>query len=175
MLADQKPGAPRWLANIGDGPPTVFGPMINTRAQRIEWAAGAVWRFRSYNVLVLCPTRHRMGVYECTIDIGNGKISKQELREFFYSDVVAVNQMDKSEDLAMLGLNLDRRVTTVRWGKATLKQLEVVVASGDNREIVGCPSWVRGSATKFQESGMEYVVAAVRNLLREKRPLPTGP
>jgi hypothetical protein len=166
------PGGPRWLANTADGPPTVFGPVFDTRKQRIGWGPNPVWRFRSYNVLVLCPTYHRMGVYQCALDIRSGRISKQQLREYFYSDVVTVSQVEKSEDLTMRGLGPDRQVTTILRGKTTLRQLEIVVASGDHSSITTGVSWQDGPSITLQESGLEYVVVAVRNLLRNKRPLP---
>jgi hypothetical protein len=164
--------APRWLANTGDGPPTVFGPVIDMRKQCIRWRPGSVWRFRSYTVLVLCPTRHRMGLFSCTVDLRTDKITKQELREYFYTDVIAVNQTDKSEDMAMLGLDIDRQVIPIRVGAVGLRQLQIAVAGGTATEIVAGRSWTGGSALRTHEAGLEYVGTAVRNLLRAKREQP---
>jgi hypothetical protein len=79
-----------------------------------------------------------------------------------------VSQADRPVDLTMRALGPDREVTTFLWGKTMLRELQIVVPSADRSEIVAGLSF-HGTPIKLQESGLEYVATALRNLLRNKR------
>jgi hypothetical protein len=150
------------------GPFTVFGPMLEPKIHRI--GNDDVWRFRSYEVLVLCPTRRCMGIYECVLNTATGKRSKIELREYDYSDIVVMSLVDRPTNLG-LGWQIIQGVPRFAGGKARLRELQIVVASGDHSKIVAgidfplsAGGWVR-----LQPSRLGNFVQCTRHLLRTKR------
>jgi hypothetical protein len=155
------------LAEQGSGPLTIFGPILDPRKQRI--GRDRVWRFRSYEVMVICPTKHHLGIYECSLDMRTGALGKEEVREYYYSDVIMVSLVNKPSEIALESRNRDGSV--VFRGTAILDELQVVVASGDRSEIIAgiTERDSVGRAIRLQESRLDQVVASLRVLLRSKK------
>ena len=150
------------------GPFTVFGPVLEPTVHRV--GDDGVWRFRSYHVMVLCPTTRYMGIYECLLNTVTGKRSKVELREYDYSDIVMVSLVDKPTELSVAWQTRQGEMHFA-GGKAQLRELQIVVASGDRSKIVagiGSPL-IPGGMMQLQLSGLENFVRRMRRLLRTKR------
>ena len=102
------------------GPFTVFGPLLEPK---VHWVGDdGVWRFRSYEVMVLCPTTRCVGIYECVLNTVTGKRSKIELREYDYSDIVVLSLVDRPTGTQSC-LADSRRCTDVRRRKSTAARI----------------------------------------------------
>jgi hypothetical protein len=158
----------RWLADHGPGPPTVVGPVLEAK-KRI--GDDARWRFSANEIMVICPTADHIGIFECTVDYATGALRNEEIREFYYADITMVSLVNKPP--TVLTLNpLDwsgqRRALV---SKVVLCEMQIAVSSGDRSTIVAGISPTDGQrwVIKLQESHLEYVVSAVRKLLRKKK------
>jgi hypothetical protein len=111
-----------------------------------------------------------MGIYECVLNTVTGKRSKVELREYDYSDIVMVSLVDKPTELS-LAWRTREGVSRFAGGKAQLRELQIVVASGDRSKIIaGVDSpCIPGGKMRLQTSGLENFVQRMRRLLRTKR------
>jgi hypothetical protein len=158
----------RWLAEHGSGPPTVVGPVLEAK-KRI--GDDEVWRFSANEMMVICPTADHIGIFECTVDYATGAMRDEEIREFYYADITMVSLVNKpATTLALHPLDWSgqRRALISR---VALVEMQVAVSSGDRSTIVAGISPKDGSrrVIKLQESHLEYVVEAVRRLLRVKK------
>ena len=162
------PGGPYLPPPNHQGPFTVFGPVLEPKIHRI--GEDGVWRFRSYEVLVLCPTEHYMGIYECVLNTVTGKRSKIELREYDYSDIVVMSLVDRPTNLG-LGWQIVLGVPLFAGGKARLRELQIVVASGDHSKIVAGIDFPlsAGGSVQLQPSGLGNFVQCTRHLVRTMR------
>jgi hypothetical protein len=160
--------SPHQVAPNHAGPFTVFGPVLDPKVHRV--GDDGIWRFRSYEVMALCPTTRYLGVYECVLDTVTGKRSKVELREYDYSDIVMVSLVDEPTKLEFTWLT-PQGVPQFAGGKAKLRKLEIVVASGDRSEIVAGVDFplIPGGKMRLQNSGLEDIVQRMRRLVRTKR------
>jgi hypothetical protein len=111
-----------------------------------------------------------MGIYKCVLDTVTGKRSKAELHEYDYSDIVMVSLVDKPTTLS-LSWRTRQGVSQFAGGKARLRELQIVVASGDRSEIVAGVDfpYSPGQQMQLQMSGLENYVRRMRLLLRTKR------
>lgn len=157
------------LAEQGSGPLTIFGPILDPRKQRV--GADRVWRFRSYEVMVICPTKHHLGIYECMLDMRTGTLRNEEVREYYYADVIMVSLVNTPREIALESRNRDGSVTMGFRGIAILDELQIVVASGDRSEIITgiTERDTVGRPIRLQESRLDQVVASLRVLLRSKK------
>ena len=160
-------GSPDQVPPNHPGPFTVFGPALEPKVHRV--GDDDVWRFRSYEVMVLCPTTRYMGIYECLLNTVTGKRSEVELREYDYSDIVMMSLVDKPTELGV-AWQIRQGVPRFVEGKAQLRELQIVVASGDRSKIVaGIGSPLIPGGNMLQMSGLENFVQRMRRLLRTKR------
>lgn len=162
-----RPGHRR-LADQGRGPVTVFGPAQNVRGRT---GIDSVVRFTAYDVMVICLTERHLGIYECTLDLASGRLRNEETREYHYEDVVAVVTTTSSSPATTVEL-IDRYSTRpFLLTRAAYRTFEVIASSGDRSAIVvgirdeDAP----GAAIRLQESGIDNVIAAVREMLRKKK------
>lgn len=150
-------------------PMVVFGPMFPAST-----AVGkdGVWRFSAYQVMVICPTSYHLAIYRTGIDFLTGGLRQEETQEYHYSDVVAVSTTSApgAPDLTA-EFTAHRASSEVRFAKTTLREFQIVVASGDrSKVVVGLADETdpEREAT-LQESRIDEVIAAVRRMLREKK------
>ncbi|GAA3057794.1 hypothetical protein GCM10010464_22960 [Pseudonocardia yunnanensis] len=159
------------LADQGRGPLVVFGPANRARGRS---GLDRVWRFTLYDVMVICPTGHHLGIYECVLDFATGSRKDEETYEFHYSDVVAVST--RTRERAELGLELVYSSSiAVPLHRTMTREFEIVVSSGDRSAIVVGIRDDDGLDQQLvlQESGIDRVTAAVRRMLRAKKGAPT--
>ncbi|GAA1177861.1 hypothetical protein [Pseudonocardia alaniniphila] len=159
------------LADQGRGPLVVFGPSNRARGRS---GADRVWRFTLYDVMVICPTGHHLGIYKCVLDFASGSRKDEETYEFHYTDVVGV--LTRTRERAELGLELVYSSSiAVPLHRTMTREFEIVVSSGDRSAIVvGIRDDERlDQQLVLQESGIDRVTAAVRRMLRAKKGAPT--
>jgi hypothetical protein len=157
------------LADQGSGPLTVFGPVVTSK-KRIGKEKENVWRFSAYEVMVICPTRDHLGIFECTIDLHTGGKRDEEVREYYYSDVAMVALVNRPPtELALHPLDRDGS-SRAFINKIALCELQIAASSGDRSTIVAGvnPTGPRRTVTLL-ESRLDRVVDALRRLLRHKK------
>lgn len=149
-------------------PMVVFGPMFPART-----AVGqdGVWRFSCYQVMVICPTSYHLAIYRTGIDFLTGGLRQEETQEYHYSDVVAVSTTSAPGTELTAESTAHSASSEVRFAKTTLREFQIVVASGDrSKVVVGIADETdpEREAT-LQESRIDDVIAAVRRMLRERK------
>jgi hypothetical protein len=161
-------GGPHLVPPSHRGPFTIFGPVLEPKVHRV--GNDGVWRFRSYEVMVLCPTTRSMGVYECILNTATGKRSKIELREYDYSDIVVLSLVDRPTNLG-LAWQPGQGAPQFAGGRGRLREVQIAVASGDNSKIVAGIDFplIQRGWVRLQPSGLEDFVQCTRRLLRTKR------
>jgi hypothetical protein len=156
------------LADQGRGPITVFGPANETRAMN---GRDRKWRFSRYEIMVICPTGHHLGIYGCVLELATGRRRNEETREYHYEDVVAVGTITRaSGDIDILVRGEKHGFAIL--GRTLVRTFEVVVSSGDRSSIVvGIKDDDADDReyVELQESGIDRVIEAVRRMLREKK------
>jgi hypothetical protein len=154
------------LADQGQGPITVFGPADGVLVARR--GVDRTWRFTSYDIMVICPTGHHLGIYECRLDMASGRKRNEETREYHYDDVVAVGTATRGTSEVAFETPSQYRLIL---GRALVRSFEVIVSSGDRSSIVvGIKDEEEpDNSFELQESGIDKVIYAVRRMLREKK------
>jgi hypothetical protein len=161
-------GGSRRLADQGRGAIAVFGPTPH--------AVGRIgldrkWRFATYRIMVICPTGHHLGIYQCDLDLATGRRYRERTDEYHYDDVVAIRTTTTAAPDLTIGV-LDASALHRMWLRGTLyRQLQIIVSSGDRSSIiVGITDEdERGNNIPLQESGIDAVIEAVRRTLRTKK------
>ena len=152
-------------------PMVVFGPAIPSRAMV---GKDQVWRFSSYEVMVICPTGYHLAIYRTGLNFLTGALRQEETHEYHYSDVVAVSTVSSpGRELGELAVDsaTDVDADQVRFAKTILREFQIVVASGDRSKVVAgiADESDPERQARLQESGIEQVIASVRRILREKK------
>jgi hypothetical protein len=148
-------------------PLVVHGPVFDKQGPVV--GDDGKWRFRTNEMMVICPTAHHLGIFECRIDVSSGKCRKEEVREVYYSDVVMVAQVDKVQELKFDALNLNGTVNSFVGGKLSdLTELQIALPSADRCEILVAMGAHHSSSKSFrlQVSNIDHVLPELRNLLR---------
>ena len=158
----------RWPADQGCGAIALFGPARHALG-RI--GTDQTWRFATYAVMVLCPTGHHLGIYQCELDFVSGRRRDEETHEYHYADVVAVRTTTTATPglrITVLDPSAHHRIPL---GRTLQREFQVIVSSGDRSSIiVGIEDEDEPSeAAHLQESGIDLVIDAVRRMLREKK------
>jgi hypothetical protein len=161
-------GGHQRLADQGRGPIAVFGPTAQAQG-RI--GIDRKWRFTRYDIMVICPTGHHLGIYECVLDLASGRRRDEETNEYHYADVVAVRTTTTATPevaINVLDPSAHRRISL---GGALHREFQIIVSSGDRSSIiVGIKDDDEpGEVVLLQESGIESVIEAVRRMLRAKK------
>jgi hypothetical protein len=164
------PDGRRRLADQGRGAIAVFGPRLHGQG-RI--GIDRRWRFPNYEIMVICPTGHHLGIYECVLDLATGRRRDEETHEYHYADVVAV----RTTTAAMPDVSVDVLDSAARHhislGRTLNRKFQIIVSSGDRSSIIvgikDDDEEQTGEVVRLQESGIELVIEAVRRMLREKK------
>lgn len=160
------PGEHR-LAEQGGGPLVVFGPASGSKGRP---GADGVWRFTSYDLMVICPTGHHLAIYECKLTFDLGNRSEEDTAEYHYADVVAVSTTTRpTSEFAITQIQVGPAALPL--SKTVTRTLEIIVSSGDRSAIAVSmhDDDKRGKALHLQESGIDQVIRTVRQMLREKK------
>lgn len=156
------------LADQGRGPIAVFGPTAQARG-RI--GIDRKWRFTSYDIMVICPTGHHLGIYECVLNLDSGRRREEETNEYHYADVVAVRTTTTATPEVAINVLDPTAHHQIMLGGTLHREFQIIVSSGDRSSIiVGIKDDDEpGEAVLLQESGIEAVIEAVRRMLRVKK------
>ncbi|WP_405803972.1 hypothetical protein OG729_02460 [Streptomyces sp. NBC_00210] len=149
-------------------PLVLYGPKLS------DFGIGedGVWRFKQYEVLVICPTVHHLAIYHCTLDFLSGGLSMEDTEEYQYNHVVAVSTRTTPapDDLSLERLNTrDPEDDEVRFAKVLRRRLEVSVSNGQSMGVtVGITDEQDSSKQAvLQSSGIDEVIGSVRRVLRD--------
>ncbi|WP_328495159.1 hypothetical protein OHS59_22265 [Streptomyces sp. NBC_00414] len=132
-----------------------------------------VWRFKEYEVLVVCPALHHLALFHCTLDFLSGGLSKEDTEEYQYNHVVAVStRTTPAPDHVSLD-ELNTRAPdddTVRFSKVQRRRLEVSVSNGQSMGVtVGITDEDDSSKkARLQSSGIDEVIGSIRRVLRDR-------
>jgi hypothetical protein len=158
----------RRLAGRRQDPVWVFGPATESRA-RI--GADRKWRFTRCSIMVICPTAHHLGIYECELDLASGARSVEETHEYHYADLVGVRTTTTS--VPEVSVDVLDHTGQYRWflDRGYHRDFQIVASSGDRSSIIiGLRREDdRDDSVLLRESGYEQVIEAVRRVLRRKK------
>lgn len=144
-----------------------------------------IWRFRRYEVMVICPTHHHLALFRAELDMLTGGLYHQETQEYQYTHVVSVstvtlppsNQALKEADEGAGG-NAKKKGTAkkdddgqVRFARTVLKQFELGVSSGRSSQVTIGISDANNPANEahMHDSGIQQIISSVRRVLRDKK------
>ena len=130
-----------------------------------------VWRFQRYEILIICPTRHILALFHCSLDFLSGGLSEENTEEYQYAHVVAVSTKTTAvpDDLSLGELNTRTPDNdAVRFSKVQRRRLEVSVSNGQSMGVTVGIMDEKDSSKKarLQLSGIDAVIASVRRVLR---------
>jgi len=80
-------------------------PVFSNRSQGRRGHDGYI-RSASWKVLIVYLTEKRLGTYECTLDLGSGRTSHEETKEFHVQDIDAVQTERDSRDIHLVTQNV---------------------------------------------------------------------
>lgn len=131
-----------------------------------------VWRFKEYEILVICPTAHHLALYHCSLAFLTGGLSMEDTEEYQYNHVVAVSTRTTP---APEGPSLDQLNTRhpgndeVHFAKVQRRRLEVSVSNGQSVGVtVGITDEEDSTKqARLQSSGIDEVIGSVRRVLRD--------
>lgn len=161
-------GGRQRLADQGRGPIAVFGPTAHAQG-RI--GIDRKWRFARYDIMVICPAGHNLGIYECVLDLASGRRRDEETNEYHYADVVAVRTTTTGTPEVTIDVLDPSAQHHISLGGTLHREFQIIVSSGDRSSIiVGIKDEDEpGDIVLLQESGIESVIEAVRRMLRAKK------
>lgn len=152
------------------GPMTAFGPDYGS-----GYAIGkdGVWRFKQYEVMIICPTNYHLAIYMCVLDFLTGGYRLDATHEYHYADVVAVGTATKPVGSTPQPLvRHDESTAPVRFAATAERRFQIVVSSGDRSTVI---SEIRNEANpddgdvKLQTSGIDELITSLRKVLRDKK------
>lgn len=133
-----------------------------------------VWRFKEYEVMVICPTVHHLALYHCSLDFLTGGLSMEDTEEYQYNHVVAVSTRTTPvpEDISLERLNTRREEgeeQEVRFARVLRRRLEVSVSNGQSMGVTVGISDEKDSAraARLQSTGIDEVTGSIRRVLRD--------
>lgn len=176
----------------GRRPILIYGPSAHG-----GYTVGAdeVWRFESYEVMVICPTHHHLAIHRSELDLLTGKLFLEETQEYQYAHVASVStvtvaapedfesrrtdvdppperdrQQDDSDRERRNGRSRSRDDDEVRHPTIVLRQFTVGVSSGLNTSVtVGVfDRSDPGHGTLLPDHGIRQTIASIRRVLRDK-------
>lgn len=171
-------GAESWdpvMALIGEGsfsrpekrPLVLYGPKFSG----FGIGDDGVWRFQEYEILVICPTRHILALFHCSLDFLSGGLSEENTEEYQYAHVVAVSTKTTAAPESVSLEELNTRAPdddAVRFSKVQRRRLEVSVSNGQSMGVTVGITDEKDSSKKarLQSSGIDEVIGSVRRVLR---------
>lgn len=137
------------------------------------WSAiGDDWilRYSRYQIMVVCPTSFHLAIYRCIFDLYSGRMDYEQTHEYHYQDVVAVRT--DTLPLGVPGISLTQRDSQRELFSRydTMRQLRIIVASGDHCAITLKASSGAEVAAQYDD-GAEFsdVLKRIRDMLRDKK------
>lgn len=141
-----------------------------------------IWRFRTYEVMVICPTHHHLALFRTELNLLTGGLFHEETQEYQYAHVVSVSTVTlPPSNLALkeAGNESDKKGTgkekddgdQVRFARTVLKQFELGVSSGrSSRVTVGISDANNPeNEARLPDSGIQQIISSVRRVLRDKK------
>jgi hypothetical protein len=150
-------------------PIVVFGPDPES-----GFALGddKIWRFRTYEVMVICPTRHHLALFRTELSLLSGGLFHEQTQEYQYGHVVSVSTTTVAAPMPITRADLEEGdLGQVRFAKAVLKQFELGVSSGRSSHVtVGISDANHpDDKARLPDSGIQQVIGSVRRVLRDKK------
>ena len=148
-------------------PLTAHGPVLDDKAGPPCRHDMGPMRFRAHHMLVLCPTRHHIGVYRCRIDMRTGSPREEQLYEIYYSDVSMISLSHESEHVTVEARTEKGYALGTFGDKLSLRELQIAFRGGeyDKSDKPGKKS----IAALVPNAQFDTVVRALRGLLRERK------
>lgn len=174
-------GAQTWdpVAALLAGGPVERGerrPLVLYGPQLSGFAIGDddVWRFKEYEVMVVCPTVHHLAIYHCSLNFLTGGLSMENTEEYQYNHVVAVSTRTTPipDDISLERLNTRRtegEEQEVRFARVLRRRLEVSVSNGQSMGVTVGISDEKDTArtARLQSTGIDEVTGSIRRVLRD--------
>jgi hypothetical protein len=158
-------------------PIVVYGPQVSS-----GFAIGDdnVWRFRTYEVMVICPTYHHLAIFRTDLSLLTGGLFHEQTQEYQYAHVVSVSTITQPSNISLEETrkekDKDARKSVgsndqVRFARTVLKQFELGVSSGRSSTVtVGIADGNNPeNQARLTDSGIQQVISSVRRVLRDKK------
>lgn len=124
--------------------------------------ADGVARYSIYNITFLWLAKHHVGIFQCDYNLLRDVVLNEEMREFYYQDIVSVSTL---EEASALTLPTGSSLTSVQEFR--------IVVSGDQlfKVIVGAKQirTLTGAERVPEEADVETVVRRLRLKIKEKK------
>jgi len=140
-----------------------------------------IWRFRTYEVMVICPTYHHLALFRTEVSMVTGGLFHQETQEYQYAHVVSVSTVTlppSNLSLKEAGKGKSRTAgkekddgDVVRFARTVLKQFELGVSSGRSSTVTVGISDANNpeDEARLPDSGIQQIIRSVRRVLRDKK------
>jgi hypothetical protein len=150
-------------------PIVVYGP---DPASGFALGDDFIWRFRTYQIMVICPTRHHLALFRTELNLLTGGQFHEQTQEYQYSHVVSVSTTTVGAPAPIR--RADRKEGEfgyVEFAKAVLKQFELGVSSGRSSSVtVGIADAADpDNQARLPDTGIQQVISSVRRVLRDKK------
>jgi hypothetical protein len=130
-----------------------------------------IWRFRRYEVMVICPTNHQLAIYRSELSLLTGGLLQEETQEYQYAHVVSVSTVTTPvPELRLIQAYSDDGDDQVRFATTLLRRFEVGVSSGRSTGItVGISDKDNpDDQALLPPSGIQEIISSIRRVLRDK-------
>jgi hypothetical protein len=130
-----------------------------------------IWRFRTYEVMVICPTHHHLALFRTELSLLSGGLFHQETQE--YAHVVSVSTVTlPPSDLSLEETRTEKdKGDHVRFARTVLKQFELGVSIGRSSTVTVGISDANNpeNEARLPDSGIQQIISSVRRVLRDKK------
>jgi hypothetical protein len=149
-------------------PIVVYGPAASS-----GFAIGkdGIWRFRRYEVMVICPTHHHLAIYSSELSLLTGGLLHEQTQEFQYAHVVSVSTVTMPvPELKLAPADAIDDDEEVRFAATLLRKFEVGVSSGRSTSVTVGISDEKDPEKQahLPPSGIQEIIGSVRRVLRDK-------
>jgi hypothetical protein len=132
-----------------------------------------IWRFRTYEVMVICPTHHHLALFRTELNLLTGGLFHEETQEYQYAHVVSVSTVTlPPSNLSLEETRKDKdSADHVRFARTVLKQFELGVSSGRSSTVTVGISDANNpeNEARLPDSGIQQIISSVRRVLRDKK------
>jgi hypothetical protein len=152
--------------------PTKRPIVVHGPAPASGYAIGedGIWRFRSYEVMVICPTHHHLAIYNSELSLVTGGLFHEETQEYQYAHVVSVSTVTIPKPELKLAQADSEDDDKELFAITLLRKFEVGVSSGRSTSVTVGISDEKDPEKQalLPPSGIQEIIGSVRRVLRDK-------
>ncbi|WP_261560594.1 hypothetical protein [Frankia tisae] len=126
-------------------------------------------RLDRYQVAIFCPTRFKLGVYECELNLADGTWQDPTWTGIFYRHVVAIRKSSAKIDEKENEIQKwdDEKNEFIDYGAEKVRKFELHTSGGVGIELtIGVG--IDGRTEEFLDLGIDRVIRAIQQVLRQQ-------